>query len=94
MLCYKCGKNTGLKEFIGRRDECQYCGADAHVCKNCEFYDPRVYNECREPSAERVVDKEKANFCDQFTINKKGGGAQNKTPDLKTLAESLFKKKE
>jgi hypothetical protein len=32
----------------------------------CEFYDPRVAKSCREPVAEEVQDKERANFCDYF----------------------------
>jgi hypothetical protein len=94
MLCYKCGKETGLKKFVGRRDECPHCLTDAHVCKNCQFYDVKVYNECSESSAERVVDKEKANFCDQFVISNRLGGSFVKVPDLKSAAEALFKKKE
>jgi len=34
---------------------------------NCEFHDDSAYNECREPVAERVVDKHSANFCDAFS---------------------------
>ena len=66
MICYSCGKETGFKEFVGRGDVCPHCRRDARVCKNCQFYDPKVYNECREPSAERVVEKEKFKDEDLF----------------------------
>jgi hypothetical protein len=32
----------------------------------CEFYDTSVAKSCREPVAEEVKDKERANFCDYF----------------------------
>ncbi len=93
MLCYKCGKETGFKDFVGRGESCPHCRSDAKVCKNCEHYDLKAYNECREPSAERVVDKEKSNFCDQFTMNQKKPGAATAIPDYKSKADALFKKK-
>lgn len=94
MFCFKCGKETGFKEFVGRGDSCSHCGADARVCKNCEHYDPRVYNECREPSAERVVVKDRSNFCDHFSMNKKKVDFVQQSQDLKKRAEELFKKKD
>jgi len=45
---------------------CAGCGAWLRCCRNCAFYAPGVANDCREPNAERVVDKEAANFCDWF----------------------------
>jgi hypothetical protein len=32
----------------------------------CVDFDRRVANQCREPTAEEVRDKERANFCDHF----------------------------
>jgi len=89
--CYKCQSSLD-REAVGRRDTCPKCSSDVHVCKNCAFYDLKAYNECREIQAERVVDKEKSNFCDYF---KPGGGVQNAGPtkeDLFKNLDSLFKK--
>ena len=33
----------------------------------CEFFDPGVRRGCREPVAEEVSDRERANFCGYFT---------------------------
>ena len=44
-------------ERVGRRDACLGCGADLHCCRNCRFHDPAAHNQCREPQAERQVDK-------------------------------------
>jgi hypothetical protein len=92
MICYHCHKETGLLIPIGRRDECPHCRLDAHVCKNCDFYDTKVYNECRETKADRVLEKDRANFCDEFKPHNRGGQGEQQKADLKSLASSLFKK--
>lgn len=51
---------------VGRREACPHCGADLHCCLNCGFYAPEAYNACREPQAERVLVKDRSNFCDFF----------------------------
>jgi len=40
----------------------------------CEFFDPHVAKQCREPVADFVQDKERANFCGYF---KPGANAYN-----------------
>jgi hypothetical protein len=57
----------------------------------CKFYDSKVYNECYESNADRIVDKEKANFCDYFVLS---GGSSNgpSKDDLINSADALFKK--
>jgi hypothetical protein len=100
-FCFSCQKEvTHSLDFktqaIGRLDDCPSCDADMHVCKNCQFYDPNSYNECRERSADPVLEKERSNFCDYFSINSgvKGGGLgmsfQNSPDVLKAKAVALF----
>ena len=61
-------------------------------CLNCTFHDPSSYNECREPSAERVVDKEAANFCDYFSSAVRGetGTAASTGGDARSELDKLF----
>lgn len=67
LVCWRCGQSlAGLPLPLGRSAECSACHASLHVCKLCEFYDPRVAEQCREPIADFVQDKERANFCDYF----------------------------
>ena len=78
----------------GRRDDCSKCHADVHVCRNCKFYDRAAYNECREPSADRVVEKDRANFCDFYQPgNPDGPSEDDAQAKLRAAAEALFKKK-
>lgn len=68
--CWKCGAE--LKDLIlplSRREECPACRAELHVCRMCEWYDPRVADHCREDRAETVSDGTRANFCDYFKLS-------------------------
>jgi len=65
--CWKCGASLAeLTVPLRRLEECPACTADLHVCRLCEFYDTRVAKSCREPIADEVKNKERANFCDYF----------------------------
>jgi hypothetical protein len=78
--------------MVGRRDTCSSCMADIRCCKMCQFYDPKAYNECRESQADRVQDKEKANFCDYFKIGSPGSNPDKERQDALAKAAALFKK--
>jgi hypothetical protein len=92
VVCFHCKNEIPLISKVGFRDECDKCRYDLHVCKNCEFYDPKVYNECRETSADVVKEKERANFCDYFSPNQSGSVENDRAAKLKAAAEALFKK--
>lgn len=91
--CFKCGKSVEISapQQVGFRESCA-CTADLHACKNCVFYDLKSYNECRETSAERVVDKEKYNRCEYFRFREGGpGSAKENVDDKKKKLDDLFK---
>jgi hypothetical protein len=93
-LCFGCAKPLLLTREVGRGDACPHCRADVRCCRNCKFYDPGSYNECREPVAERVQQKDRANFCDFFEPGAAGPGSGKTSKDaLMKAAEALFKKK-
>jgi len=91
--CYFCQTTLqfNANQNIPRQEACVKCSKDLHVCKMCLHYDTKSYNECRESSADRIVDKEKFNYCDFFKLNnnEKGHSAQN---DIIARANALFKK--
>jgi len=93
LVCWKCGASLAqLSLPLRRQDECKRCGAELHVCKLCEWYSTSVAKHCREPIAEEVKDKERANFCDYF---KPRENAYSNTPQLaaekaKAELEALF----
>jgi len=95
MYCFHCGRQIEVRERVGFRDSCPGCDRAQHACRNCEFYDPTYHNQCRETQAERVVDKERANFCEYFAPSARRAGAQGPSAKAATASklEDLFKKK-
>lgn len=97
MVCYACGASLASvvaeRGAVSRGASCPSCGRDVRVCRNCKFYDPSYHNECREANAERVVDKEKANFCDYYRLRAEASSAERSDSEkFKKDFDSLFKK--
>ncbi len=90
--CAFCGKELVLEDKVKRSDVCPRCHRDLRCCKQCKFYDPHAYNECREVSAERIVDKERANFCEFFVIKGSAQKEVNTAKEARRALEALFKK--
>jgi hypothetical protein len=94
MKCYNCGRQIELRQRIGFRELCPGCDRSVHVCLNCDFYDPTFNNQCREPQTERVVDKDRANFCEYFAPRKATESGRFSPPNhVRAKLEALFKKK-
>jgi len=94
MRCFGCGGETALAsgERVGFRDTCAACGRDLHVCRNCGHHDPSAYNECREPNAERVGDRERANRCDYFVPGEpRGPRPGDERSKARSGLDALFK---
>lgn len=75
LMCWKCGKNLSFYSgsVISRSESCPACNADIRSCRNCKFYEPGAHYDCHETIEELVSDKEKANFCDFFTLDPAAG---------------------
>ena len=88
-ICWSCGTHLCASDYQ-REGECPKCRKQTHVCRNCRFYQPGRPNDCQEPVAEPVRDKDRANFCDYFEP-----GSDTYRPDadperLRAAAEDLF----
>jgi hypothetical protein len=92
--CSKCGNPCPITDRIGRRDTCPKCEADLHTCHNCRHFNHRAHNECNEPQAEWVREKERANFCDYFEPRRGGvaSGRDTGRDQSRARFEDLFKK--
>ncbi len=94
--CWKCGASlAALPLPFGRQERCRQCGADLHCCKLCALYDPRAYQQCREPTVEEVRNKELANFCDHYKPVAgayRGGQPLAATDAARAALEDLFRK--
>jgi hypothetical protein len=58
---------------------------------NCVRHDPRAAYECREPRAEPVPDKDRANFCEWFDFARREFKAKA-GPDREVAARDALKK--
>ena len=96
MNCWNCGRTIEVipgKDRVGFRDECPGCDRALHVCLNCAMYDPAYNNSCRETMAERVVDKERFNFCEYFVPGSRAGKNASATTGAQSKLDQLFRKK-
>ena len=67
LCCWSCGSDLErLPRPLSRRATCPACQAELHVCRMCRHYDTGKAKQCREPMAEPVMDKTRANFCEWF----------------------------
>ncbi|MFP4267361.1 MAG: hypothetical protein ACLFQW_05110 [Spirochaetaceae bacterium] len=65
--CFNCGAE--IHKPVYRTTICPSCGKDAKVCKNCRFYSPGAHWDCHETIPEQVREKDRANFCDYFSLS-------------------------
>jgi len=92
MQCYRCGTPFD-GERVPVRGVCARCAAFLHCCRNCDFYAPGLANDCREPRAERVADKEQGNFCDWFRPASTPRPAATSASGARAALDALFGKK-
>jgi hypothetical protein len=96
LLCWNCGRPTGIQHKVSRHDRCDNCGADLHTCRGCRHFEPGRRYQCRETVESNVLDKEKANFCDFFQMRqvmKTAGGVSTKVEtkeDRRKRFDDLF----
>lgn len=67
LSCWKCAQD--LKDIprpFSRFAECPACRCELHVCRMCRHYNPRYTGDCDHDIADKVLDKDKSNFCSYF----------------------------
>jgi hypothetical protein len=96
-MCWYCGTPVTDAEPLGRSFRCARCGRDLRVCRNCRFCLPGAGKDCRESQAEAPADKERANFCDWFSLDPKfraptagEDGAPSSAAAAKSAFDNLF----
>ncbi len=88
--CPACSAVYEWEGTLGRQTCCPACSAWLHCCMACRFYDTSRFNDCGEPAADRVVDKEVANFCDYWE-GSAGTSPGDDEGGAKSELEKLFK---
>ncbi|MDR3624423.1 MAG: hypothetical protein P4L16_04700 [Chlamydiales bacterium] len=83
MYCWKCSSNVDFLGKITFRSICEACGASLHTCKQCKHYAPGKPNDCNIPGTDSIVDREQANFCEDFeSRQEKGASTYIKPSDI------------
>jgi hypothetical protein len=95
-MCWYCGSAITDPEPIGRSLRCVECGKDLRVCKHCKFFLPGSRSDCKEADVQMQPDKERANFCDWFSLDPKFRTASSSkereaAQSSKAAFENLFK---
>ena len=93
LVCWRCGESLAdLPLPLARLAECRSCHSEMHVCRMCRYYDTAVAKSCREPVADEVADKERANFCGWFMPRARAysPGNERKSADAKAALDALF----
>ena len=90
--CPRC-KNLIDIEKIMFKDECPSCRTDLHACIYCNLYDEGKANRCREPQADYVKERDRANFCEYFRFQEAGGPKAAGKETAEKLWDELFKKR-
>lgn len=97
LVCQSCGAPVTREEPIARDAECEQCRTDLRCCRNCRHWNPRVNNECTETEAERVVDKQRRNFCEYFYFIREAyaggaGAGRDRAAEARAKLDALFRK--
>ncbi len=92
--CYRCGAPLEFAEKVFRLDTCPSCDSDVHCCLNCAEYDVSASDQCREPQIEKVMVKDRSNFCEYFKLQetKPVSRGTDRAAEAKRKLEQLFKK--
>jgi hypothetical protein len=92
-FCPHCGASLSVTR-ISFREVCEKCGNDLHTCVCCVHYAPGKPNDCNEPNAEPVRDKERNNRCEWFSLTDKKKEKGLSKEEANRLLRDLFRKKE
>lgn len=83
VYCFHCHTQNILETKVPFRAQCAKCSFDLHICKNCKYYSKGKPNDCLVPGTEPVSDREKYNFCEEFSpADKTVNREYKKTSDI------------
>lgn len=81
---------TPIDYTISRSTVCSSCNKELHTCSACKFYSPGSHYDCLEDVDELVVDKNRANFCDSFSLTDKKIKTEDKKKADRAKLDALF----
>jgi hypothetical protein len=93
-LCFNCRQpwESTLRQ-PAVKETCSNCNAYLHCCRNCRFHRKGYPNECYIPDTEKIADKTRANFCDEFEFYDEAKEAKRRAQGREALS-ALFGEEE
>ncbi len=71
--CHNCGAEWDRCRKPGFSERCPACDAYLRCCLNCRLHDPHAAGQCRSSTTERVRDKARPSFCEEFVFVERTG---------------------
>lgn len=93
LVCWRCGAEFSITRLpMERLAQCQQCSVDLHVCRQCQYYNPKLNDKCDHDMAEPARQVDTANFCDYFRANPNAYHAadSNRANDAMAQLKALF----
>jgi len=101
LICWNCQGLLTI-DSVSFRASCDHCFHDQHVCLNCKYHSPSKPNSCELLNTENVKEKDKRNFCEDFSLKVESNNEEKDFTKIKKLFgddlqakktfEDLFKK--
>lgn len=93
LVCWHCGRNLDdIPRPIRPSMRCPGCRMDLHTCRMCRHYNTRYIGDCAHDKADKVLDKQQANYCTYFTPRPDAHSPQENeaAEDAKAKLAALF----
>jgi hypothetical protein len=90
IMCPECERPHLFDTMLPFREECEQCAHDLHVCLTCSFYDRYAENQCREPTADPVSQKDRRNLCEYWKPRSSGEAIEGAADQAKAKLNALF----
>lgn len=91
--CPDCNLSHSYEGHLSFREECENCAHDLHICLTCDFHDQYVENQCREPTADPVNQKDRRNLCEYWKPVSRAERLGESSDDAKAKLHALFGEK-
>lgn len=88
--CYHCAAAWDPPRKPGFNERCPQCDAFLRCCLNCRLYDPHAAGQCHSPTTERVRDKHRPSFCEEFVFVERTGTELGEGQQRATSARAKF----
>jgi hypothetical protein len=88
--CHNCGAVWDHDRKPGFNELCPHCDAHLRCCLNCRLYDPHAASQCRSSTTEKVREKDRPSFCEEFEFAQRSGDEREERKKKADAARQKF----